>query len=293
MKGVKELKARLKSVGNIKKVTSTMELVATAKMKKLQERAMATRPYADTIRAMMSRVAAFVGDDVSPLLRRPEKVEKECVVIVAGDKGLCGAFNANVIRKGWHYVRDRKAEGVHVDVYTFGRRATGAMKKLKIGSFGACAERVELVSYREVADVMRLLSGAFIRDEYQKVTLVFTRLRGAMSFDPVVEPILPLPVAEKSEDPAENEAELDYILEPSPEYIMARLIPKSLEMKLYNGVLESLASEFASRRIAMKNATDSASEMITDLTREYNKARQAGITSELLEITAGAEALKG
>ncbi|MCB9831995.1 MAG: ATP synthase F1 subunit gamma [Planctomycetes bacterium] len=291
MKGVKELKARLKSVGNIKKVTSTMELVATAKMKKLQERALATRPYADTIRAMMSRVASFVGDDISPLLARPEKVERECVVLVAGDKGLCGAFNANVIRKAWNYVKDRKAEGIAVDSYTFGRRATGAMKKLKVTSFGFCAERVELVSYREVADVMRLLAGAFVRGEYQQVTLVFTELKGTMSFNPTVETLLPLPVAEKADE--ESEAELDYILEPSPEMIMSRLIPKSLEMKLYNGVLESLASEFASRRVAMKNATDSASEMITDLTREYNKARQAGITSELLEITAGAEALKG
>ena len=165
------------------------------------------------------------------------------------------------------------------------------MKKLGVNSFGACDERVEHVVYRDVADVMRELAQLFIDGEYQAVTLAYTRLLGAMSFDPSIEPILPLPVEEKAEDEEVDEAELDYILEPSPEEIMSRLIPKSLEMKLFNGVLESLAAEFASRRVAMKNATDSASDMITDLTREYNKARQTGITSELLEITAGAEAL--
>ena len=293
MKGVKELKARLGSIGGIKKVTSTMELVATAKMKKLQERALASRPYADTISAMMARVAAFAPADVSPLLKNPEEVSRECVIVIAADKGLCGAFNANLLRKAVNYIAERQNEGVEIETYTFGRRATGAMEKLGFESAGRCETKLETVTYMEIAMAMRGLGERFVAGEIQRVTMITTEFKSAVSFVPKVEGMLPLAQEEPAEEENESAEELDYIMEPSPEEIMKRLIPKTLEMKLFNGVLESLASEFAARRVAMKNATDSASDMIDDLRREYNKARQAGITGELLEIIAGAEALNG
>ncbi len=294
MKGVKELKARLGSIGGIKKVTSTMELVATAKMKKLQERALASRPYAESIRTMMARVAAFAPADVSPLLAQPEKVEKECVVVIAADKGLCGAFNANLLRKAVNYIAARENEGVKIETWTFGRRAAGAMEKMGFTIVGRCQSKLELVSYAEIAQAMREPGDRFVSGEIQKVTMVTTEFKSAVSFIPKIESMLPLADDfEDSEEEGESAEELDYIMEPSPEEIMKRLIPKTLEMKLFNGVLESLASEFAARRVAMKNATDSASDMIDDLRREYNKARQAGITGELLEIISGAGALDG
>lgn len=293
MKGVKELKARLGSIGGIKKVTSTMELVATAKMKKLQERALASRPYADTISAMMARVAAFAPADVSPLLKNPEEVSRECVIVIAADKGLCGAFNANLLRKAVNYIAERQNEGVEIETYTFGRRATGAMEKLGFESAGRCETKLETVTYMEIAMAMRGLGERFVAGEIQRVTMITTEFKSAVSFVPKVEGMLPLAQEEPAEEENESAEELDYIMEPSPEEIMKRLIPKTLEMKLFSGVLESLASEFAARRVAMKNATDSASDMIDDLRREYNKARQAGITGELLEIIAGAEALNG
>ena len=294
MKGVKELKARLGSIGNIKKVTSTMELVATAKMKKLQERALASRPYADAIRAMMAQVAAHAPADVSPLLEVPEKVERECIVVVAGTKGLCGAFNANVLRHATKLIEERMNAGVEVSVFAVGSRSELFFRKIKADVVGAYEGKLETADYRSVAMVMRDLADAFLEGTYQRVSLVYTSLESAVRFTPTSQQLLPLaslPVADEGE--AEAAAELDYIMELSPEVILSRLIPKSLEMTLFSAVLESLASEFAARRIAMKNATDSASDMIDDLTREYNKARQTGITAELLEITAGAEALKG
>lgn len=297
MKGVKELKARLGSISGIKKVTSTMELVATAKMKKLQERALASRPYAESIKNMMARVAAFAPANVSPLLRQPDVVTRECVIVVAADKGLCGAFNANLLREAVHYIAARQNEGVEIESYTFGRRATGAMEKLGFRSAGKCETKLELVTYMEIALAMRELGERFVNDDIQKVTLISTKFKSVVRFIPTVEGMLPLAQESEEADATDKDSasadELDYIMEPSPEAIMKRLIPKTLEIKLFSGVLESLASEFASRRVAMKNATDSASDMIDDLRREYNKARQSGITGELLEIIAGAEALNG
>lgn len=293
MKGVKELKARLGSIGNIRKVTSTMELVAGAKMKKLQERAMATRPYAQAIRAMMAQVAQHAPAEVSPLLRTPETVERECVIVIAADKGLCGAFNTNVFRKAMEYISERKAAGVEISVYTFGLRAERFFQKIGANFAGALEEKLEGVGHRRVAAAMRLLAEDFVADKFQRVSLVRTELRSAASFVPTSTTMLPLAAEDVEGEDKESSFELDYLMEPSPEEILERLIPKSLEMNLLSAVHESLAAEFASRRIAMKNATDSAGEMIDELRMEYNKARQASITGEILEITAGAEALQG
>lgn len=291
MKGVKEIKARLGSVGNIKKVTGTMELVAAAKMKKLQDRALASRPYAEAIQTMMGQIAAHVPDDVSPLLAEPASVERECLVVVGADKGLCGAFNSNLYRVALNHMKASQDDGIEVEVYTFGARAAKFFNKLGTTFVGAAEERMEQIDYRRVAEAMSGLADDFITGRFQKVSVIFTYMESAMKFEPRVVDLLPVPKVESAKD--EGSAAIDFIMEPTPSVIMQRLIPKSLEMKLFNGVLESLASEFASRRMAMKNATDSASDMIDDLTLEYNKARQSGITGELLEIVAGAEALNG
>ncbi len=298
MKGVKELKARIKSIGNIRKVTSTMELVATTKMKKLQGRAEATRPFADAIRAMMSRVARHAPEDTSPLLVAPSEVKRECVIVIGGTKGLCGPFNSNLSRKAVSHVREVEKKDVEVDVYTLGRRATLLFQKIKQSFAGSYDGRLEYADYRAMSKVMASLAESFVEGNYQRVSLVYTAFESVVKFVPTVETLLPLAALptggeEEGDDAEVAGGEIEYIMEPSPKEILARLIPKSLEMKFFNAVLESLASEFAARRIAMKNATDAAGDMIDDLTREYNKARQAGITAELLEIAAGAEALKG
>ncbi|MEQ8764254.1 MAG: ATP synthase F1 subunit gamma [Planctomycetota bacterium] len=296
MKGVKELKARLKSIGNIRKITSTMELVATAKLRRLQERAVASRPYADAIRQMISQVAAVAPEKASPLLAVPDEVERECVVVIAADRGLCGAFNANIFRKAHGYIREREAEGVKVEVYTFGRRAARFFDRVRAEVLGNCEDPVEKIGYRRVAGIMASLIDDYLEGRLQKVTVIYTRFESVVTFKPTIEGLLPFeadPEEAGDAEVARTQAESDYIMEPSAEDILSKLLPKSLEMRLFAGILESLASEFAARRMAMKNATDAADDMSEELTMEYNKARQAGITGDLLDIVAGAEAQAG
>ena len=298
MKGVKELKARIKSVANIRKVTSTMELVAAAKMRKLQERALQSRPYSNAIRSMVGEVGRHVSGGAFALLHEPAKVERELMIVVGADKGLCGAFNANLSRAAFNHLKARRAEGTTCEVYCFGKRVEKFFMKIEAPILGALEEKVEKVDYRRVATAVRAATKDFIEGKYQRVSLVYTWFRSPTVFEPRVDTLLPIPLP-KPEAKGSGAAaaavavELDYIMEPSPVEILDRLLPKSVEMKLYAAVLESLASEFAARRIAMKNATDAADDMNVDLTMEYNKARQSGITGELLEIVAGAAALTG
>ena len=294
MKGVKEVQARLKSVGNIRKITSTMELVAAAKLKKLQDRALASRPYGEAIDAMIAQVAEFAPQGASPLLVAPEKVERECVVVVGADKGLCGPFNANLHRMALRHIREAQDAGHEVSVYTIGRRPHGFFSKIGATVAGHLDDPVEKIDYRLTAKTMQSLVQDYLDGEIQKITLVYTWLKSIVSFEPVVAPLLPFAEPEETTDTVqEMGSQLDYIMEPSPAVILKHLLPKALEVKLYAAIMESLASEFASRRMAMKNATDAAGDMLDELRMEYNKARQSGITGELLEIVAGTEALSG
>ncbi len=300
MKGVKELKARLKSIGNIRKITSTMELVAGAKLRRLQDRALSSRPYASAIRKMIAQVTRVAPENASPLLAVPDKIERECLIVIAADRGLCGAFNANIFRKAHKYLREREAAGVKMEVYTFGRRSARFFDRVRADVLGNCEDSVEKIGYRRVAGIMGSLVDDYLEGRIQKVSVLYTWFKSAVSFQPILEPLLPFePEAAEGEregvgeDAEAASGESDYIMEPSPEAILAQLLPKSLEMRLFAGILESLASEYAARRIAMKNATDAADDMSEELTMEYNKARQAGITGDLLDIVAGAEAQAG
>ena len=298
MKGVKELKARLKSIGNIRKITSTMELVAAAKLRRLQDRALATRPYGEAIRAMIARVSAAASGTDRPLLQQAEKVERECVVVIAADRGLCGAFNSNVLRKAVDHIKERQGAGVAVEVYAFGVRAEKFFRRIKADLAGVCDEKVEKVDYRRVATTMESLTNDFLGDRFQRVSVVYTWMKSTASFIPKVETLLPVEPPKSADavgegDDANSSDEAEYILQPSPDEILDSLLPKALQMQLYGAVMESLASEFAARRMAMKNATDAADDMTGELRLEYNKARQAGITADLLDIVAGAEAQAG
>jgi len=287
MKGVKELKVRIKSVTNIKKITSAMEMVAATKLRRLQERALATRPFADRIEQMMRRVAAHADPAASPLLEEKGVSEREALVVVGADKGLCGAYNSNLLRHALKQVEEVKAEGVGTSLYLFGRRPQAFFGKLKGAEIAwVHPDPIEKIEYSSIRRAMDILVAAFVADEVQRVRVVYTQKKSMASFVPVTQDLLP--VAESGADGAgDGEAALDYILEPSPDVIMKRLLPRYLEMQLYAAVLESLAAEFAARRMAMKSATDAAEEMLGTLGMEYNKARQEGITGELLDIVGG------
>ena len=288
MKGVKELKRRLKGVKSIRKITKAMEMVAATKLRRLQERALATRPFARAIEGMVARVAAHADITASPLLAQPAKTLREAVVIVGADKGLCGSYNSNVHRTTVQHLRKLEAEGVQAEVWVFGKRAQGFFAKMRgLELRYAHPTAVEKVSYREVAQLAKQIVAAFETGSVQRVSLVGTRMLTLATYKPSVQTLLPVA------RPAGNAEGADYILEPDANGILARLLPRNLEMQLYAAVLEALACEFASRRLAMKSASDNADEMSRFLSMEYNKARQSGITGELLEIIGGAEALNG
>lgn len=288
MKGVKELKARIKSVTNIQKITRAMEMVAATKLRRLQERAMATRPFADRIEAMMRRVAAHADPAASPLLEVPDRVETEALVVVAGDKGLCGAYNANLLKHAVTHIAASKEEGIATKLYLVGRKAQMFFGKVRDTDITwAYPGTVEKVEYTDIRRVMDLLVAGFVDGEVQRVNVAYTQMASMALFVPTTQELLPVAAPEAAEGASDGAGDVEYILEPSPDAIMKRLLPRYLEMQLYAAVLESLASEFAARRMAMKNATDAADDMLGTLGMEYNKARQEGITGELLDIVGG------
>jgi F-type H+-transporting ATPase subunit gamma len=290
MKGVKELKARIKSVRNIQKITRAMEMVAATKLRRLQDRALATRPFADRVEAMMRRVAAHADPAASPLLTVPSDVKDEAVVVVGADKGLCGAYNSNLLRFASDHVHGLIETGVTPHLYLFGRRASMYFGRIRnLDTAWVFGSSVEKIKYTDVRRTLDLLVKAFLGGGVQRVRIIYSQMKSMAIFVPTVQHLLPLPREEEG-----NESwGVEDILEPSPDVIMQRLIPRYLEMQLYAAILEALASEFAARRMAMKSATDAANDMLGTLGMAYNKARQEGITNELLDIIGGVVAQGG
>lgn len=293
MKGTRELKTRLNSVTNIRKITRAMELVAATKLRRLQDRALATRPFADRIESMMRRVAVHADAGASPLLAHPETVSREAVVVVGADRGLCGSYNSNIHREARRRIEVLRAQGVTPCVYAFGRRAQSFLSRddsCEQGTFWDVP--MEKLVYGDIKRAMSELITAFVEGKVQNVSVIYTRMESMARFTPTVQPLLPVARPEDAEADASAD-NVDYLLEPSPEAILRSLLPRYLEMQLYAAVLDALACEFAARRAAMKNATDNAGEMITDIRMEYNKARQAGITAELLDISGAVVSAEG
>lgn len=292
MKGVRELKRRTRGVQNIRKITKALELVAGTKLRRMQERAAATRPFAARLGAIMERVAALADPKASPLLVAKSDVKDVAFVVIAGDKGLCGSYNSNVFRTAVPQIRRVVAAGAKAHLFVIGKRTAQYFGRIKDKNFTidyVHPDPVEKITFRRVKTIMADLVRGYLADRWQEVRLVYTSLRGS-TLKPTVQVLVPF---QKPEVKAGAKAEAgDIILEPSPGAIVEELVPRFLEMQLFAAILESLASEFTARRIAMKNATDNAEEVIAALIKEYNKARQSGITSELLEITGGAEALR-
>lgn len=292
MKGVKELKRRLRGVNNIKKITKAMELVAATKLRRLQERTQAMRPYAAGIEAMIGRVAGLLDPGLMPLLQRRERVADEALVVVGADRGLCGSYNSNLFRHMVAHLRSLQEEGVEPHLCLLGRRVRSfAAKYGDLDTPWVLDEAVEKFEYNHARRLFTFLSRAFLDGTYDRVRVIFTAFRSMASYVPTTKDLLPVTgTAGREEEPGPG---YGFILEPSPRQLMERLLPRYLEMELFAAVLEALTSEFASRQVAMKNATDNAEEMTDILTMEYNKARQWSITADLLDIVGGAEALRG
>ena len=289
-KGTKELKRRIRGVRNIKQITRAMEMVATTKLKKLQDRAAATRPFSDKIQEVVGRLAGMPGmADASPLMEARE-VKKVGIMMVTSDKGLCGAYNANIIRSTLGYVAQN--EGPDYAFSLFGKKGYLYLKRRPYTIDYTYEGQLEKIGYTDVKVISRALVKDFLDGKIDEARIFYTRFVSTMVQKPVEQKILPISQEGLLTEGADEGPQVDFLLEPSPEAIFKGLLPKFLEVKIYSALMESLASEYAARRVAMKAATDASDDMIHSLLRQYNRARQETITKELLEVVGGAEALK-
>lgn len=284
MANTREIRNRIRSVKNIQQITRAMEMVAASKLKRAQDRVQAAVPYAEKLRLVMNEVGRSASGISHPLLaQRP--VERTCIVVMTSDKGLCGAYNSNVINKAMDYAKTLNPESVRLAI--IGKKANDFFKRrpfeiLKYWSFPSKDVEVSFV-----AEVSRFLSEGYEKGDYDSVVLFYTKFTSAMLTKPLQVQLLPFENAEGEEDGGTSAL---YIYEPTAEELMEKLLPKYLQNQVYLAFVEAAASEHGNRMVSMKNATDNADEMIRSLTLSYNKMRQASITGELLEIVAGADA---
>lgn len=289
-KGTKELKLRISGVKNIQQITSAMEMVATQKLKRLQGRAEAARPFSEKIQEMVGRLAGSVSPELSPLLGERD-VKTTTNLVITSDKGMCGGYNSNLVRFALGLLGESTSEQ---KLHVLGRKGDILMRargKTLDQLYGDVVEKLDFTRVRAIA---RELVADFLEGRTDQLRLVYTTFISTARQRPVAVTILPIDPADliASDESEPQGPQLEFLVEPDDETLLKQLLPKFLEVKVYSAILESLASEFTARRNAMKQATDAADDMISALTRQYNRARQESITSELLEVSSGAEALK-
>ena len=288
MAGIKELRLRIKSVGNIKQITRAMEMVSTTKLRRFQDRAIASRPYAEEIAGLVGRLAGELGEELAdrPLFQQGAGSKVLCLV-VSSDRGLCGAYNTNVFRKVEAWKAEQEGD---VEFFSIGKKA-----EAYLSSNGHVNKRditdppLEQMDYRSAAVVAEMLKKAFESGEYKSVWILGTDFVSMAKYVPRASQFLPIEASALGA--GDEKVGGDVILEPSAGEIFDALIPRYLETQIYNLILESLTSEYASRRFAMKNATEAANDMQAMLKSMYNRKRQEGITTELLDIVGGAAAV--
>ena len=295
MANLRDIKKRIGSVQSTRQITRTMEMVATAKIKKAQERIESARPYALAMMEVLGNVARFSKGSEHPLLREHDKRERVLIVCVTSDRGLAGAFNSNIIRLTERFIRDEQAAGVkQVDLIAVGKKAIGYFRYRGIEPVASYRDISDKPTFGDARSIASHLIGAYEAEELDAVYIAFNRFKNVAEQKPELHQLLPIErrvVAEAAKGVTEISAE--YSFEPDPESVLEALLPTYVETLIYRALMESAASEQGARRTAMKSATDNASEMITTLTRSYNRARQAAITTEIAEIVGGAAALEG
>jgi F-type H+-transporting ATPase subunit gamma len=294
MATVQDLKRRIRSVGNTRKITKAMELVASARLRRAQARIEAMRPYADRMLELMGITARAAGSVRLPLLERRESARRVVLLPITADRGLAGAFNAQVLRRAFALERELRAEGAEVRWLVSGRRGRSSLRFRGYEVLQAWTGFSERPEYADAQAIARRAADLYENEEADRVIVVYNQFQSALVQRVTVQDLLPIPekVVHGGEDDA-REAALrgDFIYEPEPEQILERLLPVYVETELYRALLESAASEQGARMTAMRNASSNAGELIANLTLAMNRARQAEITQEILEVVAGADAL--
>jgi F-type H+-transporting ATPase subunit gamma len=283
----RELKGRIKSVQNTRKITRTLEMVATSKLKRTQDRVAAARPYSDALREVLGSLYSPDLAEKFPLLRQPAEVKRAAVILMTANRGLSGAFNANLIKEGRATIAKLEGEGVAVDIHAIGKKGLGYFRYLGRSVVSNRTDIGDKPTAEQAAEIVNDLVTAFSKGEIDAVYVVFPQFKSVLSAPPVTLQVLPV------QPPEKGAKQLDYLLTPDAETILGALLPLYVRNMIYRALVELTAAFYASQRTAMKNATDNASDILKILGRTYNRARQAKITQEIAEIVGGAAALQG
>jgi len=285
MLGMREIRRRIRSVNSIQQITRAMEMVAVSRLKRAEERLRSARPYAEKIQELMESLAPSLPQIEHPLVAKRDPL-RIAVVLITSDKGLCGAFNANIIHYAYRFIEERSDK--EIKLFLVGKKGHDFFSRRRYSIEYYLPQVSRDISPQEVKEISNSFVHGFETGLHDEVYLFYTQFRTAMNTLPTQTKLLPIESPEAESQPGTAEP----IYEPSAEDIMNELLPRYIEAQVYKGLVESSASEHGARMISMKNATDNAEEMIKTLTLSYNKARQASITKEIIEVTTASEALK-
>ena len=291
MAGGKEIRGKIKSVQNTRKITKAMEMVAASKMRKAQDRMRAARPYSEKIRRLAANLShALITDYRHPFLLKRDTVKRVGLILITTDKGLCGGLNTNILRQSLNLMRGWEAKGVsEIRVTCIGNKGLGFMQRLGANVVSQITQIGDTPHLDTLIGPIKVMLDAFKAGELDEVHIAYTRFINTMSQQPVIETLLPL----SGERLGAPESGWDYLYEPDAQAVIDDLLLRYVETLIYQGVAENMASEQSARMVAMKAATDNAGNVIKELQLVYNKARQAAITKEISEIVGGAAAIAG
>jgi len=296
MPGLKEVRIRIASVKSTEQITNAMKMVAASKLRRAQNAIIKLRPYAAKLKEIMQNVSADVEDSPESRFTEIRDPRKILLVVLTSNRGLCGAFNANVIKATLERMQDDYAAQLSrgdVDLMTIGKKATDFFRKRKFNVVGSADEIFDSMQFQDVVPIAETLMGWFTEKKYDRIELIYNQFKNAAVQKLVVEPYLPVIPSHTGEPFDPKRVIPDYLFEPDRESIIRELIPKTLRIQLYKAILDSYAAEMGARMTSMQKATENAREILKQLRISYNKARQNQITREIIEIVSGAEALNG
>ena len=291
MATLRDIRKRLKAIQSTKKITAAMKMVAAAKMRKVQDRMLNFRPYASRMGTVLTDLASVAEREIHPLLALRMKKNVE-VLVITSDKGLCGAFNTNILKAGNNYINDLKKEGVGLTLSVVGRKARDFFKRRNVPMRNAWVGLSGRISYANAQEIAVSVIEGYTGETFDEVVVIYNEFKSMIAQKVTIMKLLPVGVIEGEASQKEASMTADYVYEPSRAAIFERLLPKYIEIQVYKALLESSAAEEAARMAAMENATKNCSELIIKVTLLANKVRQAAITGELMDIVGGVEALK-
>ena len=288
MASLKSIKKRIVSVKNTRQITKAMKMVSAAKLRRAQENVVAARPYAKKLGEVLQSLAGNQEGDLHPLLEKRE-AKKLLLIVVTSDRGLCGGFNSNLCKAGDRYIREKQGTFEQISVLTVGRKGYEFLKS-RHTVYKNFSNVISKPNYQTAAMLAQEVIDGFLAEEYDQVELLYNSFRTVMSQDITFQQLLPV-VPETAA--AVDETPVEFIYEPSVGKLLAEILPKNIEVQIFKAMLETVAGEHGARMTAMDSASKNANEMIGKLTLQYNRARQAAITTELMEIISGSESIKG